>query len=92
MHGETRRETREFVGARIMWFRVARGLSVRELSDLSDIPELLLTTIERGRTRITFENLLCLARALDVPVVELFVEDDSGRPDSLNADPEDTDH
>ena len=76
MHGETRRGTREFIGARIRRFREARGLSVLELSNLSDIPELMLATIERGRMRITFENMICIARSLDTPLVEFF---DDGR-------------
>jgi len=44
------------------------------LSDLCDIPELLLGQTERGRVMIQLENLLCLARALDVPLVE-FISD-----------------
>jgi transcriptional regulator with XRE-family HTH domain len=88
MHGETRRDVREVVGARIMWFRVARCLSVRQLSDLSDIPELMLATIERGRTRITFENLLCLARALGVRVTAFFDDDDAKGPAPLDTGPE----
>lgn len=76
MHGETRRGMREFLGARIRRFREARGLSVRQFTDLWDIPEIMLSTIERGRMRITFENLLCLARALDVPLVEFFGDDE----------------
>ena len=72
MYGETRRDTREFIGARIRRFREAQGLSIRELSNLSDIPELMLATIERGRMRITFENMICIARSLDVPLAEFF--------------------
>ncbi len=76
MHGETRREAREFVGARIRTIREVRGLSLRGLSDLADIPELMLGMIERGRKRITFENILCLARALGVPVTDFFSDDE----------------
>ena len=77
MHGETRRGVREFVGARIRTIRERRGMSVRKLSELSDIPEFMISTIEGGRMRITFENLLCLARALGVSVVELFGDGDT---------------
>ncbi len=76
MHGMARRETREFVGARIRAIREARGLSVSDLQDLSDVPELMIAKIERGRMVIRFENLLCLARALGVSVVDFFEEDD----------------
>ncbi len=76
MHGETRRGTREFVGARIREIREARGLSLRGLCDLADIPELMIGQMERGRMLIRFENMLCLARALDVPVIEFFADDE----------------
>ena len=74
MHGMTRREVRERVGARIMWFRAARCFSRRRLSDLSDIPEILLGRIENGRMRVTFENTLCIARALGVRVHDLLAD------------------
>ena len=70
-HGVTRSEVRESVGARIIWYRAARCISFRELSDLSGIPEIMLGRIERGDMRLTFENMLCIARGLGVPVTEL---------------------
>jgi len=76
MHGETRRGTREFVGARMRRFREERGLSISELHHLSDIPEMMIGQMEIGRRQITLENLLCLARALDVPLVDFFGDDD----------------
>jgi transcriptional regulator with XRE-family HTH domain len=72
MHGETRRDVRVFVGARIRQLRKERGLSFRDVSDLADIPELMIGQMECGATHIRFENLLCLARALGVSVVEFF--------------------
>jgi transcriptional regulator with XRE-family HTH domain len=72
MHGETRRDVRAFVGARIRQLREERGLSFRDMSDLADIPELMIGQMERGRMQMRFENLLCLARALGVPVIDLF--------------------
>jgi transcriptional regulator with XRE-family HTH domain len=82
MHGETRRGTREFVGARIRKFRTARGLSLGELADLSDIAEMMIGQMEIGRTHITFENLLCLARALEVPVVDFFGDEEGDDGDN----------
>ena len=72
MYGETRRETRRWLGARIRDIREAKGLSRRALADLSDIPEPMIASIENGYMRVTFENFLCLARALDVPLGSLF--------------------
>jgi transcriptional regulator with XRE-family HTH domain len=74
MHGETRRNVRALVGARIRTIREGRGLSLRALSDLADIPELLIGQMERGAMLVRFENLLCLARALGVPVTKFFDE------------------
>ena len=75
MLGETRREVREIIGARIRQIREAQGLSLRGLCDLSDIPELMIGQMECGAMLMRFENLLCVARALGVPVTELFGDD-----------------
>ncbi|MHC5054507.1 MAG: helix-turn-helix domain-containing protein [Planctomycetota bacterium] len=69
MHGETRRDVRALVGARIRGLRERRGMGVQTLSELSDIPEFMIRALEGGRMRqMCLENLLCLARALGVPV------------------------
>ena len=78
MHGETRREVRALVGARIRAIRERMGMGVRTLSALSDIPELMIGQMERGRMLIRFENLLCLARALGVSAVDFFGEAEDG--------------
>ena len=75
MHGETRRDVRALVGARIRAIRERMGMGVRTLSALSDIPEMMIGQMERGAMLMRFENLLCLARALGVPVTELFGDD-----------------
>jgi ribosome-binding protein aMBF1 (putative translation factor) len=75
MHGETRRDAREFVGARIRGLREDRGMGIETLSELSDIPEFMVRALEGGRMQMRFENLLCLARALGVPVEEFFGDD-----------------
>jgi transcriptional regulator with XRE-family HTH domain len=78
MHGETRRDVRAFVGARIRMIRERTGMGVRTLSELSDIPELMIGQMERGAMLIRFENLLCLARALGVSVIDFFGEAEDG--------------
>ncbi len=84
MYGMTRRETRAFVGARIRAIREARGLSVSDLQDLSDVPELMIGMMEGGRTLMRFENLLCIARALGVPVTELFTDPDDREAEDVD--------
>ena len=76
MHGMLRRELRESVGARIRRVREAQGLSRHDLMCLSDVPEIMIGMIERGRKRITLENMLCIARALERPVMEFFSDDE----------------
>lgn len=78
MHGETRRDVRALVGARIRAIRERMGMGVRTLSALSDIPEMMIGQMERGAMLMRFENLLCVARALGVPVTELFGDDEGG--------------
>jgi hypothetical protein len=50
-------------------------------SELSDIPESMVRTLKAGRTQMRFKDLLCLARALRLLVIELFAdaeEDETG--------------
>jgi len=75
MHGMTRREVREMVGARIRAVRQSKGMGFRTLSCLSDIPELMIGRMERGATPIRFENLFCLARAMGVSVTTFFEDE-----------------
>ena len=78
MHGKTRREVRALVGARIRAIRERMGMGVRTRSALSDIPEMMIGQMECGAMLMRFENLLCVARALGVPVTELFGDDEGG--------------
>ena len=77
MHGMTRREVRTQLGARIRSLREGRGMGLRTLSALSDIPEFMIGAIERGGMHFTIEHLLCLARALAVPVTTFLAPDDT---------------
>ncbi|MHC5055790.1 MAG: helix-turn-helix domain-containing protein [Planctomycetota bacterium] len=72
MHGETRRDVRALVGARIRSLRQRSGMGIVTLSEVSDIPEFMVRALEGGRMQMRFENLLCLARALGVPVIDFF--------------------
>ncbi|MHC5057352.1 MAG: helix-turn-helix domain-containing protein [Planctomycetota bacterium] len=85
MHGETRRDVRAFVGARIREVRERRGMGIVTLSELSDIPEFMVRALEGGRMQMRFENLLCLARALGVGVTAFLETGDAGEAD---ADPD----
>ncbi len=86
MNGLTRREVRKLLGAKIRVLREARGLTRDALSGFSDIPPMMIGQMENGFMRISFENVLCFARALRVSVMELFEEGDTDEGD-LGPDP-----
>jgi len=63
------------VGARIHDIRVQRGLSLRELARLSAVSHSQLSAIEHGRTGTSVDNLVRIARALEVSLATLTGED-----------------
>ena len=52
--------------------RIAKGLSFRELSNLTGVDYSQLSKIEKGQVNITFTTILQLANGLEVHLVELF--------------------
>ena len=75
------------VGQRIRTVRKSLGMSQAKLAERFNLSRPALVNIERGRQNCTIYNLMCLARALRVPVSELLpgggkpspVEDSSER-------------
>ncbi len=57
--------------------RRERGLSQETLADLADIDRSYMSGVERGLRNISVLNLSRVARALDVPLVELLGSADS---------------
>lgn len=55
--------------------RYAKGMSIRELSDRAHISKSYLQRIEAGEAKPSLEVMLCLARALGVPLDELYQAD-----------------
>lgn len=62
------------LGEAVRRLRKARGLTQEELSGLTDLHQNHIGGIERGERNITVKSLLALARALDVPPAELFLD------------------
>lgn len=60
------------VGAQIMKLREARGLSRSQLAKLVRSKRLYVWRIETGVTRLLADELPAFARALDVPIDQLF--------------------
>ena len=59
------------VGARIRTLRLRAGLSLQQLSELSEISEKNLGEIERGRANPTLQMLEKIARNLEAEVPDL---------------------
>ena len=67
------------VGVQLRSLRKMRGLTLEELGQRSDVSMGLISQIERGRGNPSFNTLVQMAHALDVPIGRLFytVEDTS---------------
>jgi transcriptional regulator with XRE-family HTH domain len=57
-----------FTGEKLRFLREGRGLSLDELAEISELPVTLLEKFETGESRPDFEQLECLAEALNFTV------------------------
>jgi transcriptional regulator with XRE-family HTH domain len=64
------------VGAQVREIRRQRGMSLTELSRRVGVSKSLISQIEHGTSNASIPVLRAIARALDVPLFTLFVEDD----------------
>jgi len=73
------------VGARIRLLRKVRGLSQQALAEAAGVTFQQIQKYERGANRVSASMLARIAKALDVPVAELFGEatDASGAVDAV---------
>src|SRR5690606_11504716 len=60
---------------RLRSLRLARGWSLDELAQRSDLSASTISRTETGRRRLALDHLVTLARALDTTVDELLVDD-----------------
>src|SRR5688572_7085832 len=63
------------VGQIVRTERVARNLTVKQLSNLSGVSLRFLQYVEMGRVNISITRLAAIARALDVPLATLFSQE-----------------
>lgn len=68
------------VGAQLRRLRKMRNLTLEELGRRSDVSMGLLSQIERGRGNPSFNTLVQMAHALDVPIGRLFHTADETSP------------
>lgn len=66
------------IGKKVQEFRVKRGISIRELSQNSNVTPSMLSQIERGLVNPSINTLKQIAQALDMPMF-LFFKEDGGK-------------
>src|SRR4051794_19433416 len=66
------RDVGEMVGAAIRQLRIQRGLSLRELGELTGFSISFLSLVERGRSSLALTSLQRVAKALGTDVLSLF--------------------
>lgn len=64
-------------GKRVRALRAARGLSQERLAELAEVHRTYMSSIERGQRNVGLDNILALAKALDVSPGAFFEEADS---------------
>lgn len=62
------------LGNRLKEIRITRGLTQEQLSILAEIDRSYISDIERGLRNVAVENITQLAKALDVPIYQLFLK------------------
>lgn len=65
---------RELFARRVRELRLERGLSQDELADAAGLHRTYIGTVERGEQSIGVDNVEKIAKALKVPITELFKE------------------
>lgn len=62
------RETRQRIGAQLHETRIAKSMSLRELSEISGVDKNIICRIEAGRANTTLDTINALATALGLTV------------------------
>ncbi|SHI01906.1 helix-turn-helix domain-containing protein [Sporanaerobacter acetigenes] len=60
------------LGQTIKKYRIKKGITIRELSQTTSISTGFIGDIEANRSRPSYENLVKLVQALDIPIEDIF--------------------
>lgn len=66
------RDLERSLGDRLASLRAERKLTLKQLSELVDIPVSTLSKVQNHQATLTFGNLLKVSRGLDISITELF--------------------
>lgn len=69
----------EYIGAILKQHRINRNMSIRELSNISNVASSTISQIETGKNSPNLLTLKAICDALDVPVFSLFIEEDNSK-------------
>jgi transcriptional regulator with XRE-family HTH domain len=69
---EAAKEWQQLFGARVRELRQAAGVSQMQLAHAADLDPTYLSAVEQGRRNIGLVNICQIAKALSVPVRDLF--------------------
>lgn len=65
-------DMKQMFGQNVRRIRRTRGYSQEELAERARLHRTYVGSVERGERNVSLHNIVALARALDVPVSELF--------------------
>ena len=66
-------EPRSIFGKNVQLIRKARGFSQEELAERAGLHRTYIGSVERGERNISLDNIIAIAKALNVPLVDLFI-------------------
>ena len=72
------------MGERLKQFRELRGLSQGDIEERTGLLRCYVSRVENGHTVPAIETLEKLARALEIPLYQLFYEDEDARPSIIH--------
>jgi transcriptional regulator with XRE-family HTH domain len=68
-------DARRVFASRLRQIRQVQGLSQEELADRAGLHRTYVGSVERGERNISIDNIECLAKALEIDIIELLTEE-----------------
>jgi transcriptional regulator with XRE-family HTH domain len=68
-------DARKIFASRLRQIRQIEGLSQEELADRAGLHRTYVGSVERGERNISIDNMECLAKALEIDIIELLKEE-----------------